>query len=377
MSTIISLVSYPFLPAKLGGQKGIALFNKYFAKHCRLVCITTQNNDPAAADGYKVVNTISSSPLRYMNIFLFFPIYKAIKKEKATHLILEHPYYGWLGILLKWASGVKLVVHSHNIESLRWKTLGKWWWPVLALYEKFTHRQADYNFFIRAEDKTYAIEHFGVKEQKSITVTYGIEWNTIPSAEEKEKCKAGLQETHSFGTNETVFLFNGSLDYLPNLDAVVTIVEKLNPVLLQSGMQYKIIICGKGLPSNMNELKEYADKNIIYAGFVDDITRYFKGADIFVNPVIDGGGIKTKLVEALGYNMDVVSTVSGAIGVPLTITGDKMKVFDDNDWNGFAQAMMQPIAKKDIPNDFFLHFYWENIAGSAYRFIQQNSQANN
>jgi hypothetical protein len=64
----------------------------------------------------------------------------------------------------------------------------------------------------------------------------------------------------------------------------------------------------------MNELKNYADQNIIYAGFVDDISIYFKGADVFINPVSYGGGIKTKLVEALGYNLNAVSTSNGAIG---------------------------------------------------------------
>jgi glycosyltransferase involved in cell wall biosynthesis len=370
MSTIISIVSYPFLPAKLGGQKGIALFNKYFSRHCTLVCITTKNNDASAAEGYKVINTISASPLRYINIFLFFSVLSTIKKEKATHIILEHPYYGWLGILLKWASGAKLVVHSHNIESLRWKTLGKWWWPILAFYEKQTHRAANYNFFIREEDKAYAIEHFKVNAAKCIVITYGIEWNTIPSAFERLNCRSQLQQQHSIAASDTIFLFNGSLDYLPNLDAVKTIVEKLNPVLLQSAMAYKIIICGKGLPASMNELKDYANKNIVYAGFVDDISIYFKGADTFINPVIDGGGIKTKLVEALGYNLDIVTTVSGAIGVPIDVTGTKMKVFEDNDWHGFAQAMMTPKNASAVPAAFFEHFYWESIATKASRFIQ-------
>jgi hypothetical protein len=31
----------------------------------------------------------------------------------------------------------------------------------------------------------------------------------------------------------------------------------------------------------INELKEYGDKNIVYAGFVPDIEMYFKGADLF------------------------------------------------------------------------------------------------
>jgi len=370
MSTIISIVSYPFLPAKLGGQKGIALFNKYFSRHCSLVCITTKNNDPSATEGYQVINTISTSPLRYANVFLFFPVYRLIKKEKATHIILEHPYLGWLGILLKWASAAKLVVHSHNIESLRWKTLGKWWWPVLAFYEKCTHRAAHYNFFIREEDKTYAIEKFGLMPARCMTITYGIEWKEVPAATVRRQCRMQLQQLHQLPDGDTVFLFNGSLDYKPNLDAVKTIVEQLNPLLLQSGIDYKIIICGKGLPASMHELKAYATKNIVYAGFVDDIGLYFKGADTFINPVIDGGGIKTKLVEALGYNMDVVTTVSGAIGIPPDITGTKMKVFADSDWQGFANAMTVPASTGNIPAAFFEHFYWENITARASRFIQ-------
>ncbi len=49
--------------------------------------------------------------------------------------------------MLKWFTGVKLIVHSHNIEGLRWKTLGKWWWKGLWIYEKWVHRQADLQLF--------------------------------------------------------------------------------------------------------------------------------------------------------------------------------------------------------------------------------------
>jgi polysaccharide biosynthesis protein PslH len=267
-----------------------------------------------------------------------------------------------------------LVVHSHNIEAARWKTLGKWWWPILSFYEKQTHRSAAYNFFIREEDRVFAINTFGLLPRKCMTITYGIEWNTIPPEDQKRQCRLTLQQLHGITPSTTIFLFNGSLDYFPNLQAVKTILEKINPILLQSGIVYKIIICGKGLPPEMNALKDYANKNIIYAGFVDDISIYFKGADTFINPVVDGGGIKTKLVEALGYNMDVITTVSGAIGIPPGITGNKMKVLEDNDWNGFAATMKISNNSADIPPAFFDHFYWINIAGKAYRFITQNEK---
>ncbi|MEP7278424.1 MAG: glycosyltransferase [Bacteroidota bacterium] len=362
MPTIISIVSYPFLPAKLGGQKGIALFNKYLSRCYRIVCITTQKNTPAAAEGYEVSNIISNSPLRYINLFLFFPVYNMIKKEKAAHLILEHPYYGWLGILLKKACGIQLVVHSHNIESLRWKSLQKWWWPILAFYEKHTHRQADHNFFIREEDRVYAINKFRLKAEKCSTITYGIEWNTPPRQQEKQVCKKQLQDLYGIDPGTKIFLFNGSLDYAPNGQAVKTILDILNVQLLQTGQAYKIIICGKGLPVEMDELKAYADKNIIYAGFVNDISLYFKGTDIFINPVIDGGGIKTKLVEALGYNITCVTTESGALGIPPALTGSKMYTVADTDTAGFVKAMLRADVSAHIPAAFFEHFYWGNIA---------------
>ena len=370
MPVVISLVSYPFLPAKLGGQKGIALFNQYFAKHTRLVCITTQKNQPAAAEGYEVINSISNSKLRYINVFLFFRIRRLIKKEQATHLLLEHPYYGWLGILLKWFTPVKLVIHSHNIEAQRWKTLGRWWWPVLFSYEKMTHRAAHYNFFIREEDRLFAIEQFGLQPTRAATITYGIDWDAPPTALEKLQYKLKLQQIHGIKPKTTIFLFNGTLDYGPNLDAVKTILDDINPRLVQTQKQYKIIICGKGLPSGMRELKDYAHQHIVYAGFVDDISLYFKGCDVFINPVIDGGGIKTKLVEALGYNLDVISSFSGATGVPATITGNKMKIVADNDWQGFADHMLEPLEPGIIPLAFFDHFYWKNIAAKAYAFIR-------
>ena len=122
----------------------------------------------------------------------------------------------------------------------------------------------------------------------------------------------------------------------------------------------------------MNELKAHADKNIIYAGFVDDITVYFKGADIFINPVVDGGGIKTKLVEALGYNTAVVSTVSGSIGVTQYDAGELLRITADNDWLSFAASITKLLesATPEIPDNFYHKFYWGNIASKVTAFIE-------
>ncbi len=359
---VLSLVSYNILPAKMGGQKGIALFNEYFSKKVNLICITTKNNDSSLAKYYKMLNVLSNSPLRYINLFYFFILKQVIKSRKISHLIIEHPYYGWLGVLLNVFCKVKLIVHSHNIEALRFKSTGKWWWKILWHYEKWTYTKANSVFFITAEDLNYAVENFNLPISKCIVVTYGTEIDEIPTSIEKENAKNEICKTHKISAKEKILFFNGTLDYGPNLDAANIILEKINPLLLSAkDFKYKIIICGKGLPNSYNELIDFKDKNIIYAGFVNDIKQYFLAADIFINPVIDGGGIKTKLVEALGYNISVVSTVSGAIGMPHAITKDKMEVVDDNDWEMFTKKILSINTNSTTPNDFFEHFYWGDI----------------
>ena len=373
-TNITALVSYKIFPAKMGGQKGIALFYQYLSRLLPVTIISTKNNEFPGNSEIQFFPVLSNSKFRYINPFLVFSIRKLLLRQKSTHLVLEHPYYGWLGILLKSFCNIKLVVHSHNMEAFRFKSTGRWWWCILWQYEKFVHRKAAINFFINDEDREFAIKNFSLNASRCHTITYGFEINTMPLAEEKLKAKKILQQLYNINEAERILLFNGTLDYKPNLDAVDNILQQINPLLLANEQfKYKIIICGKGLPSRYDELKGYTSKNIIYAGFVDDINIYFKGADIFINPVTDGGGIKTKLVEALGNDLSSVSTVNGAIGVPLTVTGNKMYVVDNAGWQNFAEAIFHVDTKENIPGSFFEHFYWGNIAAKASGILSGNS----
>ncbi len=369
---VLSLVPYKFLPPDMGGQKGIAFFNRYLGKLTDLSCVTIKENNIIQAEGYPIKNILSNSRVRYVNLFYFFTLNRIIRENNITHLIIEHPYYGWLGVLLKIFSKVKLIVHSHNMEAQRFKSMGKWWWGILWHYEKLTHKNADHSFFIQDDDRNYAIENFKLHPQQCTTITYGFELSKTPSVEDKLSARELICKTNGIPVTEKILLFNGTLGYKPNLDAINSILEKINPLLLaQTGFKYKIIICGNKLPLEYKGLIDYKEKNIIYSGFVDDINIYFKGADIFINPVIEGGGIKTKLVEALGYDLSVISTASGATGIPAVITGDKMIIIADEDWSAFAQQIISMNTKSSTPPDFFGHFYWGNIAEKAAKAITQ------
>jgi glycosyltransferase involved in cell wall biosynthesis len=371
MANVLSIVPYKIFPAKFGGQKGIANFNEYFSRHQNLYCITVKGN-PANAAPYTIINKLSDSRLRYINIYYFFLLKKLIRQYHISHIILEHPYYGWLAVLLKKFCHVKLIVHSHNIEAERFRTTGKSWWKILWRYEKYIHSHADFTFCITEKDRQYFIDKYKLLKARTAVITFGISWDKLPSSQERIYANKQLKLKYNLSDNTILYLFNGALEYYPNLQAVNNIVEKINPLFIRNNLNYKIIICGKNLPAEMNELKQYAEANIIYAGFVEDINIYFKGVDVFINPVTDGGGIKTKLVEALGYNLNAVSTINGAIGIDQNICNGKLLIAENDDWLGFSERMKEAVLlQKSITDEFFNQFYWDNIAKKAAKIVDE------
>ncbi len=365
---VIAIVSYPFLPARSGGQKLISYFYKYFSKYHQVTCVSTKKNDPGLADGYVLMNILSNSALRYINPFYFFHLRRIIREKKASHLIIEHPYYGWLGILLKKFCSVRLIVHSHNIEGERWRSLRKWWWRILWIYERHTHRHADYNFFVTDSDKTYAIREFGLRPVQCLTVTYGIEISSPPQLLDLISAKDFLHSEYSIPPSFSILLFNGAFRYGPNLEALENLLYRVNPLLRQNSFAYRILICGMDIPEKFFS-ETFPGVQVI--GFADNLEGYLNGCDVFLNPVIPGGGIKTKLVEALGHNLNAVSTESGSTGIDPSLCNGKLVVCPDHDWNGFAQSIIRHAGMQaNIRPVFYDYFYWGNIARRAAEFIE-------
>lgn len=368
MANVLSLVPYKIFPPKFGGQKCIAQFNEYFSEYHQLVCLTIKDNPPSAAS-YEVLNILSGSRMRYINIFYFFLVRRLIKKYAITHLIVEHPYFGWLGLLLKKFCGVRFVIRSHNIEAERFHDLGKWWWQLLRIYEKYVHRHADFTFAITKEDAQYFASTYRLDPEKLAVITFGIPWAVPPELEEEASAKIALMKLYDIEKGTAIYVFNGAFNYGPNVKAVNNIIE-VNSILVSKEINYKIIICGKDLPEEITKMLAN-EGNIVNAGFVNDIGLYLKGADVFINPVTDGGGIKTKLVEALAYNKTAVSTEHGAFGIDPSLCNGKLLVVANDDWQSFADKMLEAAENAaTIPQDFYSNFYWDNIARKAADIIE-------
>jgi glycosyltransferase involved in cell wall biosynthesis len=362
LKKILVIASYQYLPYFSGGQKSIAQFLDYLGKITDLTVVGVAENNASLIKTYRHLAWLKKKSFsRYADISLVSRLTSLIKKEKFDLIIWEHPYYAWLAGIIKKRTGIKTVLHIHNIEYQRFQSTGKWWWWILKMYEKWFFKKADEILFVSPDDKKFAIENWKIKKEKCVEVAFGIEISRYP--DDKEKCRQIVKSKHTIADDEKILLFNGLLDYKPNLDALLVILDKINPLLLEhSSFIYKILICGKRLPAELNELKEYADKNIIYAGFVEDIEMYFKGADLFLNPVQSGGGIKTKMVEAIAFGTTVITTETGATGIHPNICGNKLIILSDNDWNAFAKAIIENANNNEItPSSYYEYYYWGSI----------------
>ena len=371
MKKVLAIAPYPYLPYFSGGQKFIAQFFEWLGKEVDLTVISVAGNDFSLAKNYKTIPLLKKSFSRYYDISLVAKITDLAKKEGFDTIIWEHPYYAWLAFRIRKRTGVKTIIHTHNIEYQRFRSTGRWWWPFLKAYEKKAFKKADSILFITPEDKNFAIAEWEIAKEKCIDVPFGIDIKNYP--EDKARCKDLVSHKHLISKEEKILLFSGLLSYKPNIDALKIILEKINPLLLAaSAFRYKIIICGKGLPAELNELKEFADKNIIYAGFITDIDTYTKAADIFLNPVQTGGGIKTKMVEAIAYGATVVSTESGAIGILKEVCGDKLITVADNDWIKFTRAIILNADKTTItPKEYYDYYFWGSSIKKAVADINK------
>ena len=61
---VLTLIPYTFLPARLGGQKNIALFFKFFSALVKITCVSVKDNDTSLVTEYEILNILQNG--KYM-----------------------------------------------------------------------------------------------------------------------------------------------------------------------------------------------------------------------------------------------------------------------------------------------------------------------
>ena len=361
MTKVLALVTFRIFPANMGGQKSVAIFYEYLQKRMDVLIACPRSGD----EKNECLVHLYANKRIWFNVFILGRIKQVIRNAGVQLIIAEHSYPGFLALLLRNVTGRPFIIHSHNIEASRFRQMNRWWWQVYAYYEKWIHQRADFNFFITEADKEYAVHRYKLKEKKCAVVPYGTHLSQLPATTDK----AALKKNLGLHPNDLVLYFNGSLDYLPNQEAVEWLVQKLAPALKLRESGYRIYITGKNVPAKLLRLMA-TQENVLFGGFVSNVDACFMAADLFLNPVKNNAGVKTKLIEAIAHNCTCISFATGAAGMETDHCGDKLIVVPDNDQEQFINAIaLHRNCKAQTPPQFYNYYYWNNIASKAAEII--------
>jgi glycosyltransferase involved in cell wall biosynthesis len=103
--------------------------------------------------------------------------------------------------------------------------------------------------------------------------------------------------------------FVGALSHPPNVVGLEHFIQHIFPLVLQRQPNAELHVAGRSPPKR---LSRYAGSNVRFVGYVDDLGAFLGEASAVVVPLVSGGGIKVKTLEALGLRAPVVSTSIGA-----------------------------------------------------------------
>jgi polysaccharide biosynthesis protein PslH len=108
-------------------------------------------------------------------------------------------------------------------------------------------------------------------------------------------------------------VFVGNLDSAANVAGVQYFYRRVLPRIRQSCPTVQWYVVGANPPQDIVALA--ADPSVSVTGFLDDVRPYLERASIVVSPLISGGGIKNKVLEAWAMGKAVVSTPIGCAGL--------------------------------------------------------------
>ncbi len=108
------------------------------------------------------------------------------------------------------------------------------------------------------------------------------------------------------------FLFVGTMNYYPNMEAVTHFAGEIWPAIRRSRPEARLRVVGVNPPASVRAL---AGDGIEVTGGVPEVAPYYRTSKVFVVPLLSGSGTRLKILEAAGHGLPIVSTSIGAEGL--------------------------------------------------------------
>ncbi|MBS1570361.1 MAG: glycosyltransferase [Bacteroidetes bacterium] len=110
-------------------------------------------------------------------------------------------------------------------------------------------------------------------------------------------------------------LFTGNMNYPPNIDSVLFLVQRVLPLVQAKRPGTTLLIAGVDPDQRVRDLAGH-NENVTVSGWVKDIRTSYASARIFVAPMQIGTGLQNKLLEAMSMRMPCVTSglANNAVG---------------------------------------------------------------
>lgn len=223
----------------------------------------------------------------------------------------------------KHISGTPSILFQHNVESQISKRhydraggmLSKvfWWlqWKKTFFFEQKSCKQFDTVIAVSEQDRDTFCSLYGLDNLVTIPTGVDIEYfspQDIPA-------------------ESSSLVFVGSMDWLPNEDAVLYFANDILPVLKKEVSDIHLTVVGRN-PSPRLKKRLTSMPEIQLTGWVDDVRPYMAKAAIYIIPIRIGGGTRMKIYEAMAMGKAIISTSIGAEG--LAVKDEENIVLEDD-----------------------------------------------
>lgn len=190
----------------------------------------------------------------------------------------------------------------------------------------------------------------------------------MPNGVDAEFFRPGLAEEGG-----DLLVFEGRMDFPPNVDAVRWFVSEVLPRIRERVPQARFAAVGN---RPAPEVQALAGPGVEVTGWVDDVRPYLAQAAVFVAPLRMGAGIKNKVLQAWSMGKAVVATPQ-AIGGLLAEPGVNLELAHGAE--AMAEAILALLADRQRRQRLGLaarqtieaHYTWPRRAAALESLMQE------
>lgn len=255
------------------------------------------------------------------------------------------------------------VLFQHNVEAMIWKRhyevqthpVKKKYlhgqWRKTVRFERDACRRFCMVVAVSEEDAATMRGEYGIENVAAVAT--GVDTEFFRPQGNVEKLPHNL-------------VFTGSMDWLPNEDAIRWFTEDVLPRIKAKVPDVTLTVVGRNPSAALRELAA-RDSSIVVTGRVEDVRPYMEKAAAYIVPIRIGGGTRLKIYEAMAMEIPMISTTVGAEGLPLE--GEAEILFADTA-EDFAQHVVDVLTDERLANDLAVRaatkvrerFGWEAVA---------------